>query len=50
MIIFPLDIGIYEPEFTYKQMKELLGFINGSQDTKVASNNKDTHKVCVIMI
>lgn len=28
-------------------MKELLGFINGSQDTSnVASNNKDTHKVC----
>ncbi|KMR05272.1 Beta-mannosidase [Lasius niger] len=39
------DIGIYEPEFTYKEMKELLGFINGSQDTSnVASNNKDTHK------
>lgn len=39
------DIGIYEPEYTYKEMKELLGFINGSQDTSNnASNNKDTHK------
>lgn len=47
IIDFSLDIGIYEPEFTYKEMKELLGFINGSQDTSnVASNNKDTHKVC----
>lgn len=39
------DIGIYEPEFTYKEMKRLLGFINESQDTsKVASNNNDTHR------
>ncbi|XP_029170747.1 beta-mannosidase [Nylanderia fulva] len=39
------NIGIYEPELTYKQMKELLGFINEPQDTlNVISNNKDTHK------
>lgn len=38
------DIGIYEPQFTYKQMKQLLGFINESQDTSKVANNKDTHK------
>lgn len=46
IIDFSLDIGIYEPQFTYKEMKQLLGFINESQDTSKVANNKDTHKVC----
>lgn len=46
IIDFSLDIGIYEPQFTYKEMKRLLVFINESPDTSKAANNKDTHKVC----
>ncbi|XP_050445745.1 uncharacterized protein LOC126848701 [Cataglyphis hispanica] len=38
------DIGIYEPQFTYKEMKRLLVFINESPDTSKAANNNDTHK------
>ncbi|KYN00882.1 hypothetical protein ALC62_08107 [Cyphomyrmex costatus] len=37
-----IGIGIYEPGFTYKEMKRLLEFVNESQDTSnVASNNKN---------
>ncbi|KYQ50958.1 hypothetical protein ALC60_09950 [Trachymyrmex zeteki] len=37
-----LGIGIYEPGFTYTEMKRLLEFVNESQDTSnVASNNKN---------
>ncbi|XP_018053030.1 PREDICTED: uncharacterized protein LOC108690313 isoform X5 [Atta colombica] len=38
-------IGIYEPGFTYKEMKRLLEFVNESQDTSnVTSNNKNTQQ------
>jgi len=41
-----LGIGIYEPGFTYKEMKRLLEFVNESQDTSnVTSNNKNTQQV-----
>ncbi|KAL6267046.1 hypothetical protein P5V15_000122 [Pogonomyrmex californicus] len=34
-------IGIYEPGFTYKDMKRLLEFVNEFQDTSHTTNNKN---------
>jgi len=45
-LIVHAGIGIYEPGFTYNQMKEILGFLNESKDTSnVIFDNRNMQKV-----